>query len=265
MTERGFVASGGLPPAEIGALAHGAEELGYSSFWMTVSGDGHSPLQLLEAAAAAAGQIRLGLGLVPLDAHPGDRLGAELSASAPAAERLVCGLGVGRRRQGAARFWRQGATAFREAAPQIPIAVGSYGPLVLRAGGELADAVLLNWMTPSRARWAGARVAEGAAAAARPCPRPLYLFVNTALEEAEVPAVMDRYPTALATYGDAERRGRHLSWQGACEPVAAAVQRPGEADEQLAAWRGAVPLINPIGALSAADRRRLQALCAPRA
>jgi alkanesulfonate monooxygenase SsuD/methylene tetrahydromethanopterin reductase-like flavin-dependent oxidoreductase (luciferase family) len=54
-----------------------------------------------------------------------------------------------------------GATA------STPIYLGALGPKMLRLAGEVADGVVLSWVTSERLEWARARIAEGAAKANR--------------------------------------------------------------------------------------------------
>jgi alkanesulfonate monooxygenase SsuD/methylene tetrahydromethanopterin reductase-like flavin-dependent oxidoreductase (luciferase family) len=258
LSSRGFIASGALPLAELTELAAGAEQLGYAAFWTTVLAGHHDPAALIEAAAADTKSIPLGLGLVPLDAFPAAAVGRSLLAGPVPPERIVCALGVGLHRVGAAEFWRQGATAFRRTAPQIRLAVGSYGPRVLRAGGAVADAVLLNWMTPKRARWALERFAEGATGAGRDPSPPLYVIVNAGFEQAQL-------DSTLAEYAKAPYHRRHQEQVGDGEPLGIVVERPAGIGAQLDPWSWAMPLVNPIGAGSAAERRELQQLSAPSA
>jgi alkanesulfonate monooxygenase SsuD/methylene tetrahydromethanopterin reductase-like flavin-dependent oxidoreductase (luciferase family) len=48
-----------------------------------------------------------------------------------------------------------------------PIYLGALGPEMLRLAGEMADGVVLSWMTAPRIEWARERIAEGAARANR--------------------------------------------------------------------------------------------------
>ena len=66
------------------------------------------------------------------------------------------------------------------------IVVAALGPKMCRLAGEVADGVLLNWLTPEYARQSADIVREGAAAARRPAPT-IYAYVRLALGAAAPP------------------------------------------------------------------------------
>jgi alkanesulfonate monooxygenase SsuD/methylene tetrahydromethanopterin reductase-like flavin-dependent oxidoreductase (luciferase family) len=207
VTPLGFACSGGLAIREIAELASAAELRCYDSFWITVVRGVTDPVAVLRAALSATSCMDIGLGLIPLDAYEIDDVATRLSESGA---RAIVGLGVGGRREEVSRFWRDGAAQFRRNAPLIRIAVGGYGPQVLRAGGGYADAALLNWMTPDRVRWVRRELQRGARGAARTAvPDPVYVYVPTAVGE-DAGATIGAALRELARYGYHRRHQTRL-------------------------------------------------------
>ena len=63
---------------------------------------------------------------------------------------------------------RQAVTELRDRlGTKVSLGVAAMGPRMCRLGGEIADLVLLNWMTPERMVWAREQVRQGAAGRAR--------------------------------------------------------------------------------------------------
>jgi alkanesulfonate monooxygenase SsuD/methylene tetrahydromethanopterin reductase-like flavin-dependent oxidoreductase (luciferase family) len=256
---RGFVCSGALPLAEIADTAAEAEALGYSSLWITVLRGTTDPAAVLDAALGATERVEVGLGLVPLDAFPAAQL-APAVATAPG--RAIVGLGVGLRHDQAATLWQAEAAEFRARAPRVRIAVGSYGPLVLRAGGSCADAVLLNWMTPERVRWAARQVDSGAHAAGRPHPpRPIYVYVPTAPGEDGA----DQIAGALQALARYEYHRRHQALIGPAATLGITVVLSSDASPPPVPSFGgeAVSVVSPTGQTTREQRQMLLRACAP--
>jgi len=166
--DRGFGVAGALPPPLVAELAGAAEAAGYRTFWVndTPGGDG---LAALAAAAAATAAIRLGVGVIPLDRQPPERIAARIEEIGLPAGRLTIGVGTGGSPGGPDRV-RAGVLALRSTTAAA-ITVGALGPRMCRLAGELADGVLLNWLTPAYAEESAALVAAAAAAVGRPRPR----------------------------------------------------------------------------------------------
>jgi alkanesulfonate monooxygenase SsuD/methylene tetrahydromethanopterin reductase-like flavin-dependent oxidoreductase (luciferase family) len=74
---------------------------------------------------------------------------------------------------------RAGIRALR-AELRARLVVAALGPRMCHLAGEVADGVLLNWLTPEHARTSADWVRAGAAAAGRPAPR-LAAYVRVAL------------------------------------------------------------------------------------
>lgn len=162
---RGFGVAGALDRAIVAELSVAAEAAGYRTFWVndTPNGDG---LAALAVAARATRTIRIGVGVIPLDRQPPERIAERLRTLDLPAERLTLGIGSGGAPGGLARV-RAGLAALRGATTAV-VQVGALGPLMCRLAGEAADGVLLNWLTPG---FAGESAAI-AAAAAEGWPRP---------------------------------------------------------------------------------------------
>ena len=172
---RGFGVAGALPPDIIRVLAPAAEAAGYHTFWVndTPHGDG---LAGLRVAADATAEIRLGVGVIPLDRQPAEVIARRVAELALPQERLLLGIGSGSPPGGLERV-RDGAHLLEERV-QAAVVVGALGPRMCALAGESADGVLLNWLT---AEYVGpsAAITEAAARAADR-PRPLILgYVRT--------------------------------------------------------------------------------------
>lgn len=258
MQQPGFACSGRLALRDIKATAAEAESLGYGSVWITVLAGITDPAAALDAALEATQRIRVGLGLVPLDAFDPVQLGRDLR-QVPA--RAIVGFGVGKRRLGAGEFWYEQVSAFRAAAGPVQVAVGGYGPAVLHAGGRLADAVLLNWMTPARVQWALGHVDRGASAAGRvELPRPAFVYVPTALE----PDATGKTEAALRHMATHAYHRRHQAMLEPDELLNVPVDRTSvERIVPPSPGPGTAPVIYPLDAESAEERRVILRTCAP--
>jgi len=116
------------------------------------------------------------------------------------------------------------------------IVVGALGPKMSALSGEVADGVLLNWVTPEYARKSADIVREGAAAAKRK-PPTIYAYVRFALGaagRARTADEADRYAGISAYGANFARMG--------VKPIetAIAVDSPAEVGPALARWKGAV-------------------------
>ncbi|TMJ07721.1 MAG: LLM class flavin-dependent oxidoreductase, partial [Bacillati bacterium ANGP1] len=173
---RGFAVFAGLAPEVIRASAREAEGLRYSSFWVNHPGstDGLAALAL---GARETRQIELGIGVIPLSTRGPDSIEEGVRANALPLGRLL--LGVGSPNPGALARVRDGVATLRSRLP-VRLVVAALGPKMCRTAGEIADAVLLNWLTPEHARRSADWVRAGAAAAGRQ-PPALVAYVRLAL------------------------------------------------------------------------------------
>jgi alkanesulfonate monooxygenase SsuD/methylene tetrahydromethanopterin reductase-like flavin-dependent oxidoreductase (luciferase family) len=173
---RGFALHAGVAPEVIRAAAREAEAAGYDSFWVNYPGsiDG---LAALAVAAGVTTRIALGVGVVPLHTQGPDRIVADVRGHGLPVDRLW--LGVGSPNPGSLERVRAGIRALR-AELRARLVVAALGPRMCHLAGEVADGVLLNWLTPEHARTSADWVRAGAAAAGRPAPR-LAAYVRVAL------------------------------------------------------------------------------------
>lgn len=172
---RGFGVAGALPHEIIRALAPAAEAAGFHTFWVndTPHGDG---LAALRVAADATAEIRLGVGVIPLDRQPADEVARRVAELKLPQERLLLGIGSGNPQGGLERV-RAGALLLEERV-QAPVVIGALGPRMCALAGAAADGVLLNWLTAGYVAPSAAITDEAAREAGR--PRPLILgYVRT--------------------------------------------------------------------------------------
>ena len=150
-------------------LAIDSEVLGYSSVGVNYPGsvDGLAALAL---AARETRRIKTGVGVIPLNTRGPDSIAAGVRANALPLDRLL--LGVGSAGPGALKRVREGVAELRSGVA-APLFVAALGPRMCHIAGEVADGVLLNWLTPEHARRSAEWVNAGAAAAG---PQPPVLF-----------------------------------------------------------------------------------------
>jgi alkanesulfonate monooxygenase SsuD/methylene tetrahydromethanopterin reductase-like flavin-dependent oxidoreductase (luciferase family) len=159
----------------IRALAAATEDAGYHTFWVNDTPNGDGLAALAEAAAVTSG-IRLGVGVIPLDRQPAEVIARRVRELALPQERLVVGVGSGNHQGGLART-REGAAALEDRLEAV-VVVGALGPRMCALAGELADGVLLNWLTPEYVPPSAALTDDAAREAGR--PRPLIMgYVRT--------------------------------------------------------------------------------------
>ena len=99
------------------------------------------------------------------DRRPPAGVAKQLLAASLPLERLVLVVGSGG--SGSVEVVRRAVTELRDSlGGGVALGVAAMGPRMCRLGGEIADLVLLNWMTPERIVWARRQVRQGAAARA---------------------------------------------------------------------------------------------------
>jgi alkanesulfonate monooxygenase SsuD/methylene tetrahydromethanopterin reductase-like flavin-dependent oxidoreductase (luciferase family) len=180
--DRGVGIEGVVGPDAASELAALAENCGYGSFWINVVGAGVDPVGFLKRALERTRRIEIGVGLFPLDKYPAAELALALEASAVNDRRVILGLAGGQMKHGLLRTMADAIATLRGAVPKCRIATGGYGPGMLGVGGQLADVVLANWLTPDRLTWLMGHVETGARAAGRSTP-PIYLYHRAACGE----------------------------------------------------------------------------------
>ena len=244
------------PPQETVALVQFAESLGYDVAWMPDQTFHRDPFLTLAACAHGTTRIALGVGVTnPYTRHPALIARAAATLSELCNGRFILGIGTGhpavieegyglqhREPLAAAREFilivRRALTGervgmhgrvFRVDAFQlesrslhrVPIYLAALGPRMLRLAGQLADGVILNWISPSRVRSAVEIVRQEALLAGRdPASVEVVCFVRAAVTPARDAAwrVMRRL---LATYAAMPAYARMFEEAGFTGDVAA--------------------------------------------
>lgn len=183
---------GATPHEVVSALAPRIEQLGLRGLWLNDTPGGDS-LAGLRAAAAATSVLRLGTGVIPLDRRSARDILADLG-DLPA-DRLSLGVGTGAAKHGLALV--EESVAELRAGTAASIVVGALGPRMRDLASRVADAVLLNWLTPE-------------VAAAQRSTAPTVLYARTALTPDALPALEEeaaRYAGYPAYAANFERLG----------------------------------------------------------
>jgi alkanesulfonate monooxygenase SsuD/methylene tetrahydromethanopterin reductase-like flavin-dependent oxidoreductase (luciferase family) len=167
VTHLAFELRTSTPGSLLPALAEQVEASGYRSLWVNHPPD-EDGIGCLAAMAAATVRITLGTAVVPISAVPPDAILRRIDETGLQAERLRLGIGSGSGERPLERM-TEAVTYLRERTP-AEIVVGALGPRMRELGATLADAVLLNTVTPDLARAAAGEIREQAKAAGRPVP-----------------------------------------------------------------------------------------------
>ena len=228
----GFALYAGVAPEIIKAVAREAEALGYGSFWVNHPGS-FDGLGALAHAARDTRRIDLGVGVIPLHTRGPENIAEGVQSHALPLDRLL--LGVGSPNPEALKRVRAGVADLRSRL-STRVIVAALGPKMCRLAGEIADGVLLNWLTPEHARVSGDEVRAGAKAAGRPTPK-IFAYVRLAIGEAgraKLGEEGDRYAGIPAYAANFERMG--------VKPVDTAIAAPSPeaVPAALARWRGVV-------------------------
>ena len=195
---RGFGISAAVDHDVVRAVAADAEAIGYSSLWVNdlPHADG---LASLAAAAEVTDRIRLGIGVVPLDRRPPGPIVDRVRELGLPLDRLWLGVGSGEAGDALATV-RDGVGHVRGAL-DVAVVVGALGPRMAALGGEVADGVLLNWLTPEHASRLRRGVRDGTVMA----------YVRCAL----LPQGGERLRQEIARYAGVGSFERHVARMGA--------------------------------------------------
>ncbi|MGI8643801.1 MAG: LLM class flavin-dependent oxidoreductase, partial [Thermomicrobiales bacterium] len=206
---RGFGVAGALDRSILKELAPRVQEFGYDAFWVndTPAGDG---LEALAAVASAADGLRLAVGVIALDRKPPAEIADRVRELKLPPDRLTIGVGAGGSDHGLSLV-REGVAELRTLLePEVSVVVGALGPRMCELSGQVADGVLLNWLTPAWARQSCAAVLAAARAASRNQPS-IIAYVRAALgNEAN-----RRLREEAARYRDVPGYARHFARMGA--------------------------------------------------
>lgn len=206
---RGFGVAGALDHSILETLAPRIEELGYDAFWVndTPQGDG---LEALQKVAAGTDGLRLAVGVIALDRRSATEIADRVRELDLPADRLTIGVGAGSS-PGGLTLVRDGVGELRSLLdPSIAIVVGALGPRMGQLSGQIADGVLLNWLTPDWARKSGAAVLQAARSAGRNQPS-IIAYVRAALG----PDATERLREEAARYQGIPGYARHFARMGA--------------------------------------------------
>lgn len=228
----GFAVYAGVAPDIIRAGAREAEALGYSSFWVNHPGSTDG-LAALAHGARETRRIDLGVGVIPLHTRGPESIVEGVRSTGLPLDRLL--LGVGSPNPEALKRVRAGVAELRgKLATRVIVA--ALGPQMCRLAGEVADGVLLNWLTPEHARASADLVRAGAAAAGRPAPT-IYAYVRLAIGPAGSAKVVEEG----ARYAGIPAYGANFARMGVKpETTAIAVASADMVPAALGRWRGAV-------------------------
>jgi alkanesulfonate monooxygenase SsuD/methylene tetrahydromethanopterin reductase-like flavin-dependent oxidoreductase (luciferase family) len=234
-TTRGYGVFGGVPAEVIRAIAPSAERLGYDAFWSNYPGtiDG---LVTLAHAAAVTSRMKLGVGVIPLQTRGPASIAAGVIENGLPLDRLL--LGIGSPNPGALRRVREGVAELRSRLT-TKIYVAALGPKMCRLAGEIADGVLLNWLTPEYARESADWIREAAAAAGRQ-PPILATYVRVALG----PPARERLAQEGGRYAAIPAYADHFARMGK-SPLETSVagDTSEEIQDELRRWEGAVDAV----------------------
>jgi alkanesulfonate monooxygenase SsuD/methylene tetrahydromethanopterin reductase-like flavin-dependent oxidoreductase (luciferase family) len=166
---RGLGVTAGLDAGLARELAVRCEQLGYHSLWSndepTFPG-----LETLAHFTAAAPQLELGVGVLPLDRYQPVRVATQIGRLGLDPAKLWIGVGSGQL-SAPIHLLLRAVAELRELLPEgTRIVLAAMRPRMCQLGGAIADGVLLNWMLPAQAAQARRWVQQGADQAGRAAP-----------------------------------------------------------------------------------------------
>lgn len=219
-TRRAYGVAGALDHAIVREIAPAIEELGYSTFWSndTPVGDG---LASLAAAAAVTDQIRLGVGVIPVDRVSAIKIIDRIEDLDLPVDRLVVGIGAGGTRKGSIELVRSAIETLHRRG--IRTVIGALGPRMVALSASDADGALLSWLTPS----AATHSVDSMRASGNGDRKQANLYLRVAYGDAAVPKLEDEalryesYPQYAAHF---ERMGVRAIDTTVFGPTSAAIQ-----------------------------------------
>jgi alkanesulfonate monooxygenase SsuD/methylene tetrahydromethanopterin reductase-like flavin-dependent oxidoreductase (luciferase family) len=230
----GLGVAAGPDSTELAAVAPGIELLDFECAWCNDSPAGEG-LAALAAWAEGSRHIDLGVGVMALDRHEPEAIAQRVRQLGLPRERLLLGVGAGFRSR-PLEVIRDGVSELRRLMPGVRVVVAAMGPRMCALGGEIADGVLLNWMTPERTSWGRDRVHEGARAAGRaPTEVTVYGYVRVALG----PGAEVRLERESRWYAGTPHYARHFEAMGVdAASVGEAVEAPEDLPARLSRYKG---------------------------
>lgn len=156
------------------------ERLGFSTIW-TNDIPQASGLATAGHIARATSTIRIAVGVLPCDRNPPAQVAVAVRNLKLPLDRLVVGVGSGSSKN-PLQAVRAAIEHLRgDFGPALTIGLGAMGPRMCKLAGEVADVVLLNWMTPERVAWARRHIGAGSSRAGRRQPPEAVGYVRTAM------------------------------------------------------------------------------------
>jgi alkanesulfonate monooxygenase SsuD/methylene tetrahydromethanopterin reductase-like flavin-dependent oxidoreductase (luciferase family) len=196
-------------------------------------------MEMLAQFAAAAPQLELGVGVLPLDRHQPVQIAAEIARLGLDPAKLWIGVGSGQLRA-PVHLVQRAVAQLRELLPGgTRIVVAAMRPRLCRLGGAVADGVLLNWMLPDQLAEARRRVQEGADEAGRPAPT-VASYVRVAVGSGSLERLRDderRYRNI-----NQHHRNHFAALDVPLGSVGVAASTPPQVREQLAPYQSALDL-----------------------
>ena len=271
VTFAGFTPLGPLRAVEV---AERAQQLGYRSFW-TAEASGPESFATLAAAGAAAPELDLGTGIVPIQVrspllaamgaatlqalHPERRILLGIGTSSPVITERWHGVPYGARPLGLVREYlgvvrellegrriTHDGPHYRLQGAQLGVRLGERRPLLvlaalnpgmLRLAGELADGVLLNYLPASHVGPSVQEVRAGEAAAGRtPGTCRVFALVHVGVTERSDDA-RSRARRDIGSYAVADGYARMFRQAGYGDELdaLAAARAAGDREAQVAA------------------------------
>jgi alkanesulfonate monooxygenase SsuD/methylene tetrahydromethanopterin reductase-like flavin-dependent oxidoreductase (luciferase family) len=244
-TARGLGLAAAIPAEVIDAAARSVADGGFASFWLNNPPNGGA-VPALGRVAPMAGNLHLGVGVIPLSHHSAAEIAREVEGNGIPLDRFYLGIGSGTGGGGVERV-SLGVDELRNLV-QTNIVIAALGPRMCRLAGEVADGVLLNWLTPEWAQRSVTWIEEAAASFNRPTPR-IMAYVRTALGE---PATA-RLREEAGRYESYPAYAAHFKRMGVPAAATAVTGNTSEAlQDSLAAWNGIVDEV-VVRAITVAD------------
>ena len=235
-TTRGFGLAGESPMDTILSAASATEAAAHDSFWLSQPREG-STLATLQRVAGETRRIRVGVGAIPLTSLTPEEINRHISELSLPHERLRLGIGSGTGAGPLDRL-RRGVEQLRSLL-DVEIVVAPLGPKMCTLAGELADTVLLNWLTPAYAQTSTTWIRDGATSVGRAVPT-VAGYVRCAIGADS----RSRLEAECNRYGSFPHYAAHFTRQGV-QPIETAIHAR-DADELREILRGYELVLNHV-------------------
>jgi alkanesulfonate monooxygenase SsuD/methylene tetrahydromethanopterin reductase-like flavin-dependent oxidoreductase (luciferase family) len=226
-----------------GTIAGTAEELGYATVWTDDRRDADG-LDVAAAMLQATSGIRVGVGPIACDRRPAGETAARLKGHGLDLRRLMLVVGQG---EGPVSLVASTLAGLRDLlGDEVCLGVAGPAEAMCRLGGEIADLVLLEWMSPDRIRWARDQIERGRAARAKSSARDspeVAAYVRVAFGD----GASLRLSAAAGPYASMPRFAENFSAMGSAA-VGVAAADPSRAEALLEPYTGVLDevVIKPV-------------------